>query len=98
MYSLGIPPRSLTYTTDAPVLGFHEGEVLAPLANVRRLGVPPLESVTKISGLPSMDEENISLEPSGDHAGELLVPRKRGKVMTLPASTEYIQICGLTRP
>ena len=79
-------------------MGFHAGEVLAPLAKVRRLGAPPLASETKISGLPSMEEENMSLEPSGDQAGELLVPLKRGKVMTLLASTEYMQICGLTMP
>src|SRR5215813_2012747 len=91
-----MPPRSLTKMTELPVLGFHAGEVLAPLEKVRRFGPPPLESLTKSSGLPSMEDENMSLLPSGDHAGEALVPRKRGKVSTLFASTEYMQSCGLT--
>src|SRR5215470_7436448 len=91
-----MPPRSLTKTTELPVLGFQAGEVLAPLEKVRRLGLPPLESLTKSSGLPSIEEENISFEPSGDQAGEALAPRKRGKVSTLLASTEYMQSCGLT--
>ncbi|GAC1628223.1 MAG: hypothetical protein NVS9B13_25800 [Candidatus Acidiferrum sp.] len=43
-----------------------------------------------------MEEEKISWEPSGDHEGELLVPRKRGKDMTLPVSMEYMQIWALT--
>src|ERR1700720_3642190 len=93
-----MPPRSLTKTTLCPVLGFHAGEVLAPFANVSLLGVLPFASVTKSSGLPSIDDEKIRCEPSGDQAGELLVPRKRGKVRTFPASTEYMQIWGLTIP
>src|SRR5260370_35845442 len=91
-----MPPRSLTKTTLWPVLGFQVGEVLAPVAKVKRLGRLPLASVTKSSGLPSMEEENMICEPSGDHAGALLEPRKRGKETTLLASTEYMQICGLT--
>src|SRR4029077_13788565 len=55
-----------------------------------------LASTTKSSGLPSMEEENMICEPSGAHAGALLEPRKRGKETTLLASTEYMQICGLT--
>src|SRR5258708_12988924 len=98
MKSLGMPPRSLTKTTLWPVLGFHAGEVLAPFANVSRLGVLPFASVTKSSGLPSIDDEKMRREPSGDQAGELLVPRKRGKVRTFPASIEYMHICGLTMP
>ncbi len=39
-----------------------------------------------------MEEENIICEPSGDHEGALLVPRKRAKLTTLPASNEYMQI------
>src|SRR3984957_7894011 len=93
-----MPPRSLTYTTVAPVFGFQLGDVLAPLAKVSRLGEPPLASETKISGLPSIDDSNMSFEPSGDQAGELFVPLNRGKVMTLLASTEYMQIWGPTRP
>src|SRR5690242_939575 len=94
-----MPPRSLTNTTDWPVLGFHAGEVFAPAEKVMRLGRPPLESVTKISGLPpSMEEENMTCEPSGDHAGALLEPRKRAKEIVLLASRENMQICGLTTP
>src|SRR5712692_6300757 len=93
-----MPPRSLTKTMLWPVLGFQVGEVLAALENVTRLGRPPLTSVTKSSGLPSMEDENMICEPSGDHAGALLEPRKRGKDSTLPASIEYMQICGLTTP
>ncbi len=44
-YSFGMPPRSLTKATVWPVLGFHAGEVLAPLKKVRRLGRLPLASV-----------------------------------------------------
>ncbi len=36
--------------------------------------------------------------PSGDHAGVILVPRKRGKETSLPVSSEYIQICALVTP
>ncbi len=36
--------------------------------------------------------------PSGDHAGVILVPRKRGKETSLPVSREYMQICALVRP
>src|SRR5713226_6857024 len=93
-----MPPRSLTNTTLWPVLGFQVGEVLAPLAKVTRLGRLPLASVTKSSGLPSMEDENMICEPSGDHAGALLEPRKRAKETTLLASVEYMQICGLTTP
>src|ERR1700687_2692023 len=98
MKSLGMPPRSLTKTTVWPVLGFQAGEVLAPLAKVRRLGWPPLESVTKSSALHSIEDEKMICEPSGDQAGELLVPRNRGKETTLLASTEYMHSCGLTTP
>src|SRR5579864_7089447 len=98
MQSLGMPPRSLTKTPLWPVLGFQVGEVLAPAAKVNRLGRPPLTSVTKSSGLPSMEEENMICEPSGDQAGALLEPRKRGNETTLLASMEYMQICGLTTP
>ena len=45
-----------------------------------------------------MEEENMSCVPSGDQAGALLVPRKRGKEITLPASIEYMQICAFTTP
>src|SRR5713101_6820994 len=79
MYSFGMPPRSLTNTTVWPVFGFHVGEVLAPLAYVIRLGRLPLASITKSSGFPSIDEENMICEPSGDHAGALLEPRKLEK-------------------
>src|SRR5216683_651506 len=83
-----MPPRSLTKTTLWPVLGFQVGEVLAPLAKVTRLGRPPLASVTKSSGLPSMEDENMICEPSGDQAGALLEPRKRAKETTLLASVD----------
>ncbi len=98
MYSFGMPPRSLTNTTVWPVFGFQVGEVLAPVAKVRRLGRPPFASTTNSSGFPSIDDENIICEPSGDQAGALLEPRKRGNDSTLPASIEYMQICGLTTP
>src|SRR5579864_6346216 len=98
MYSLGMPPRSLTNMTLWPVLGFHVGEVLAPAAKVTRLGRPPFASTTNSSGFPSIEDENIICVPSGDHAGALLEPRKRGKETTLLASIEYMQICGLTTP
>src|SRR6267154_1320076 len=93
-----MPPRSLTNTTLWPVLGFQVGEVLAAAEKVTRFGRPPFESTTKSSGFPSMDEENMICVPSGDHAGALLEPRNRGKDTTLLASTEYMQICGLTTP
>ncbi len=41
-----------------------------------------------------MEEEKTSCAPSGDQAGALLVPLKRGKERSLPASTLYMQICG----
>src|SRR5258707_14284080 len=91
-----MPPRSLTNTTLWPVLGFHVGEVLAALEKVTRLGRLPLESTTKRSGLPSMEEENMICAPSGDQAGALVGARKRGKETTLLASMEYMQICELT--
>src|SRR5258708_34329220 len=37
-------------------------------------------------------------EPSGDQAGVMFVPRKRGKETSLPVSREYMQICALVRP
>ncbi len=37
-------------------------------------------------------------EPSGDHAGVILVPRKGGKETSLPVSIENMQICALVRP
>ena len=40
----------------------------------------------------------MSWEPSGDQAGALLVPRKRGKAISLPRSMEYMQIWALTTP
>src|SRR5258707_14887474 len=89
-------PRSLTNTTLWPVLGFQVGDVLAEVEKVTRLGRLSLASTTKSSGLPSMEEENIICEPSGDHAGALLEPRNRGKEATLLASMEFMQICGLT--
>src|ERR1700674_4109515 len=45
-----------------------------------------------------MEEENMICVPSGDQAGALLVPRKRPKLNTFPASSEYMQICALTSP
>src|SRR5271154_78236 len=79
---------------DCPVFGFHAGDVLTAFEKVSRLGWPPLPSVTYSSGLPCMDDEKISCEPSGDHAGELFVPLKRGNEITFPESIEYMQICG----
>src|SRR5439155_20108513 len=87
-YSLGTPVRSLTKAIDCPVFGFQAGEVLAPLAKVRRLRSPPPELMEKSSGLPAIEEEKTILEPSGDHEVALLVPLKRGKLTTFPASTE----------
>ena len=45
-----------------------------------------------------MLEEKTILDPSGLQEGALLVPLNRGKLTTLPASTEYMQISGLTGP
>src|SRR5260370_29840804 len=45
-----------------------------------------------------MEEEKMICVPSGDHAGVMLVPRKRGKDTSLPVSIEYMQICALVRP
>src|SRR2546426_4858483 len=81
-----------------PVFGFQAGDMLAPLEKVRRLGRPPLMSLTYSSGLLCMEEEKINWAPSGDHAGVMLVPRKRGKATSLPVSMEYMQICALVRP
>src|SRR2546430_1542539 len=50
------------------------------------------------SGLPCMEDEKIICEPSGDHAGVIFVPRKRGKETSLPVSREYMQICALVSP
>src|SRR6266849_6958090 len=72
--------------------------MLAPLAMVKHLGRPPLTSVTYSSGLPCIEEEKIICEPSGDHAGVMLVPRKRGKDTSLPVSSENMQIWALVRP
>src|SRR5438034_11784426 len=80
-----------------PVFGFQLGDMLAPLALVRRLGRPPLMSDTYSSGLPCIEDEKIICVPSGDHAGVILVPRKRGKETSLPVSIEYMQICALVR-
>ena len=38
----------------------------------------------------------MTWEPSGDQVGEELVPLKRPKETSLPASKEYMQICALT--
>ena len=76
-----MPPRSLTNATCCPVLGFHEGEVFAPLENVRRFGRPPEASVVTSSGLPYMLDMNMICDPSGDHAGEAFVPANRGQEM-----------------
>src|SRR5207249_1686560 len=56
------------------VLGCQVGEMLGPLALVKRLGRPPLMSETYSSGLPCIEEEKIICVPSGDHAGVILVP------------------------
>src|SRR5437879_13792872 len=72
--------------------------MLAPLALVRRLGRPPLMSETYSSGLPCIEEEKIICVPSGDHAGVILVQRKRGNETRLPVSIEYMQIGALVRP
>jgi len=45
-----------------------------------------------------MEDEKMICVPSGDHAGVILVPRKRGKETTFPVSMEYMQICALVRP
>ncbi len=55
--------------------------MLAPEENVMRLGRWPEESATNNSGLPFMLDMNMSCDPSGDHAGEEFVPRKRGQEM-----------------
>ena len=55
--------------------------MLAPEENVMRLGRWPDGSVTYNSGLPFMLDMNMSCDPSGDHAGEEFVPRKRGQEM-----------------
>src|SRR5260370_7731723 len=72
--------------------------MLAPLALVKRLGRPPLMSETYSSGFPCIEDEKMICVPSGDHAGVILVPRKRGKETSLPVSSEYIQICALVTP
>src|SRR6266850_3246599 len=72
--------------------------MLAPLTMVKRLGRPPLMSVTYSSGLPCIDDEKTICVPSGDHAGVIFVPRKRGKETSLPVSMENMQICALVRP
>src|SRR5271155_183985 len=76
-----------------PVLGFHAGEMHVALEKVSRFGWLPLESVTYSSGLPCCDDEKTIWVPSGDHAGVVLVPLKRGNEITLPESIEYMQIC-----
>src|SRR5256885_11622349 len=55
-------------------------------------------SETKSSGLPCMEDEKMICAPSGDQAGVMLVPRKRGKETSFPVSIEYMQICALVRP
>src|SRR5258708_20209934 len=72
--------------------------MLAPLALVKRLGRPPLMSETYSSGFPCIEDEKMICVPSGDHAGVILVPRKRGKETRLPVSIEYMQIWALVRP
>ena len=42
-----------------------------------------------------MLDMNMILLPSGDQAGALLVPRKRGQEMSLLVIIEYMQICAL---
>ena len=39
-----------------------------------------------------MLDMNMTFVPSGDQAGELLVPRKRGQVTSRSVSIEYMQI------
>src|SRR6266478_3728448 len=97
-YSWGVPPRSLTKATVWPVFGFQLGDMFAPLEMVRRLGRPPLRSETYSSGFPCMEDEKIICVPSGDQAGVILVPWKRGKETSLPVSRENMQICALVRP
>src|ERR1700692_3920863 len=90
-----MPPRSMTKATWCAAFGFHHGEVFAPCEYVRRFGRSPDESVMNNSGLPNMLDMNISCEPSGDHAGEELVPLKRGHEINLLVSVEYTQICAV---
>ena len=45
-----------------------------------------------------MEDEKMICVPSGDQAGVMLVPRKRGKETSFPVSIEYMQICALVRP
>src|SRR6266403_6128824 len=81
-----------------PVFGFQLGDMLAPLTMVKRLGRPPLTSVTSSSGFPCIEDEKTICVPSGDQAGVIFVPRKRGKETSLPVSIENMQICALVRP
>ena len=69
-----MPPRSLTNATCWPVFGFQDGDVFAPVEYVSRLGCPPAASAMNSSGLPYMLDMNMICDPSGDQAGEVLVP------------------------
>jgi hypothetical protein len=42
-----------------------------------------------------MLDMNMIRVPSGDHAGELFVPRNLGHAIPFPLSIEYMQICAL---
>src|ERR1051325_11295805 len=52
----------------------------------------PMASLRKISGSPVREDEKASL-PSGDHAGDMLVPPKAAKETIRPSSREYMRIC-----
>src|ERR1700729_2026995 len=80
-YSTGSPPRSLTNMICAPVFGVHTGEVLTPRVNDNFEMCPPSVSETKIPGSPCELDINAIFDPSGDHAGEVFVPRNRGKLI-----------------
>src|ERR1700683_158067 len=93
VYSTGSPARSLTNTIWFPVLGFHAGEVSTPLEYVIPCALPPSASERKIAGEPAELDMNARCVPSGEKAGELLVPRKRGNEISRLESSEYRQIC-----
>ena len=94
-----MPPRSLTKTTRLAGLGIPRGRGAGAVGEGKALGGAAVgvgDEEFRIAEHGGREHELASRRATTP--GELLVPRKRGKVMTLLASTEYMQICGLTTP
>src|SRR5215469_13657142 len=84
--------RPLTQAICEPVFGLNTGETSGPRKLVIRREPPPLASAIHISGSPEREEKKARLRPSGDHAGERLVPPAEEKLTMRFSSKEYMRI------